>query len=300
MITMKRPLGAVAAVVLATSALALASAVLAPSAPAAQLKKVAEKTFDFAPGGEVVIESKNGRIVVEAWDRPSARVQVTRTVRAGDDKQAADLMAKLRADVEIEPGLLTIVSRYPKRTESKGFWDFLGRKVAAMDIHYYLQVPRETALSLETTNGEIRVRGIARDVSASTTNGDVRIAGATGSVEANTTNGAVELLYVAGSVEGQTTNGSIRADVKSLPDKGTIQLSTTNGNVLLSLPSTIGATLEAGTTNGKVTTAFPVTVRGSMSSKSIQGTIGRGGAVIELQTTNGNIEITKSGASAGR
>lgn len=277
------------------------AALLAASAPntahaTAQAKKIAEKVFPFVANGDVVIESMNGRIAIESWDRNDVRVQITRVVRAADDAQAEALLKELKADVNVTPGRIEIVSRYPKRREKMDLWDFLGRKVASMDIHYYLQVPRSTALSLETTNGDIQVRGVTRGIDATTTNGDVKIAGGGGSIEAGTTNGELRLLGVSGDVMGRTTNGSVRAEVRALDANGKVELATTNGNVVLSLPATLKATLTAGTTNGKVMTSFPLTVNGAMSSKSIEGTIGGGkGAVLELSTTNGNIQILKVG-----
>ena len=273
----------------------LAAAIGATDVSAAQVKKVAEKTFDFAAGGEIVIESSNGRIVVEGWDRPKARIQVTREVRAPDEKQAEELLKSLRADIQIYPSRIEIESRYPRRRRSSGLWDFLGRKVASMDIHYFVQVPRATSLALQTSNGEIRVRGISSTVDAATTNGDVSVSGAAGRVEAETTNGEVELLGVSGSIDGSTTNGSVRAELRSLARSERVRLTTTNGNVTLSLPASAKVTVDATTTNGRVSTAFPVTVGGVRSSKSITGTIGGGGATVSLVTTNGSIRIQKSG-----
>jgi hypothetical protein len=280
------------AVVLATAS--------AGAAAAAPIKRVTEKVFPFASGGEVVIHSRNGRIAIEAWDRPDVRVQITRVVRAADEQHAEELLKGLQADVELTPGRLRIDSRYPKRSEKVGFWDFLGRKVAAMDIHYYLQVPRATAVSLETSNGEIQVRGLTRSVEAATTNGDIRVTGAEGSVDAGTTNGEVVLLGVSGDVSGTSTNGSVRAEVRALGEKGRVELETTNGNVTVSLPANVKATLAAQTTNGKVSSSFPLTVSGAMSSKSIEGTIGGGkGATLSFSTTNGNITITKVAERGG-
>lgn len=265
-------------------------------APAATARKVAEKTFDFAPGGEIGIESRNGRIVIESWDRSEVRVQITRTVRAPDESRAQALLKELQADIEVTPGRLEIVSRYPKRRENVGFWDFLGQKVAAMDIHYYLQVPKSTAVALQTTNGEIRVRGTSRGVDASTTNGDIIVSGASGPIEVRTTNGAVRLLSVSGDVIGATTNGSVRAEIGALDVNDTVELQTTNGNVTVYLPAALKASVAATTTNGKVRSSFPLTLSGTMSTKSIRGTIGGGkGAALAFATTNGNVNVLKIG-----
>ncbi|HET9950197.1 MAG TPA: DUF4097 family beta strand repeat-containing protein [Candidatus Eisenbacteria bacterium] len=279
-------------------ALVLVAACAGSADAASQAKKVAEKTFPFEANGEVVIESRNGRIAIETWDRTDVRVQITRVVRAADDKHAEELLKGLQADVTVAPGKIHIVSRYPKRRENVGLWDFLGGKIAAMDIHYYLQVPKSTALRLETSNGEIQISGATRSVEASTTNGDVKIMGGSGSIDAETTNGELEIQGVSGDVSGRTTNGSVRAEIRSLGEKGSVELETTNGNVTVSLPAAIQATVSAATTNGKVTSSFPLTMSGAMSSKSIQGTIGGGdakGAALSFATTNGNIEILKIG-----
>jgi len=278
------------------AALALVSMGAETAFAAAHVKKVAEKTFEFAPNGVVSIESRNGRIVIEAWDRPEVRIQITRDVRAADDAQAQALLKELKADVELTPGRLEIVSRYPKRRENLGLWDFLGRKVAAVDIHYYLQVPKSTAVTLQTANGEIRVRGTTRSVEASTTNGDISVSGASGPVEVETTNGELKLLAISGDVTGTTTNGSVQVEIGSLAANGQVELQTTNGNVSVYLPSSLKASVAATTTNGKVTSSFPLTLNGAVTSKSIRGTIGGGkGAALAFTTTNGNIQMLKIG-----
>lgn len=281
--------GALLAVVVAVTACSSVGA-------AAQIKKVAEKVFPFEANGQIEIDSHNGKIAIESWDRNEVRVQITRVVRAGSDEQAQALLKDLRADVDLTPGRLQIVSRYPKRRESVGLWDFLGRKVGQTDIHYYLQVPRSTALQLQTTNGDIQVVGVTRSVDANTTNGNVKIAGGSGLIEVGTTNGELEMTGLSGNVTGRTTNGSVHAEVRSLDKDGAVALSTTNGNVVVTLPPGLKAKVSAGTTNGKVSTSFPLTVSGAVSSKTIQGTIGGGpGAALDFSTTNGDIRILKLG-----
>ena len=273
----------------------------APAALAAEIRNVGERTFPFAPGGEVVIASQNGRIVVEAWDKPQIRVQITRTVRAGDEARAKALMKGLRADVEVRPNQLRIQSRYPKIRENVGIWDILGGRVAALQIHYYLQVPRNTSFSLETSNGEVRVRGTRGDVEAVTVNGDVEVVGVVGALELQTTNGEIRLGGIRGAATAQTTNGGITADFASVSDRGVVDLSTTNGNVDASFPTDLRASFEATTTNGRVgLSGFEIKTRGMLTSKSILGVIGGGGAKVALRTTNGNIDVAPTGTRRKR
>ncbi len=277
-------------------AVAILVAGCAPWAGAAQLRQVTERVFPFDPGGELIIQSQNGRISVEAWDRPEVRVQITRVVRAGDDRRAEALMNELRADVSLGKGTIAIVSKYPKRSESVGIWDVLGQRVTSLNINYYVQVPARTRLDLETSNGELQIRGTAGSLTARTVNGDVEVTSVQGRVEVNTTNGHIRLVRIEGSAHAGTTNGGIEAELRKLSARGEVELATTNGNVVAVLPERLNATVEAMTTNGRVSVSYPLEKTGFTSSKTVQGKIGGGGALVKLRTTNGNIALKKVGA----
>jgi DUF4097 and DUF4098 domain-containing protein YvlB len=259
------------------------------------VRRVSERLVPFAPGGKVHIADKNGRLTVEGWPRREVRIQITRVVRAEDKAKAEELMKELSADVEVRKGRIDIVSRFPKRRESIGIWDILGRKVASLNINYYVQVPNETDLVLETSNGEVLARGLNGGVEASTTNGDIRVKEVKGDVTLTTTNGEIEMAGVSGEASARTTNGSVVAELRGIPSKGKVGLETTNGNVVAYLPKDVRTTLEAMTTNGRLSIAFPVAREGVMTSKSIRGTINGGGAKISIATTNGNVEVRRLG-----
>jgi len=228
---------------------------------------------------------------VEAWDRPQVRVQITREVRAKTDMKARELLKELSADVAVHPGEIRIESIYPKKKKVVGFWDLIGQSVQMANIHYYLQVPRSTSLALTTSNGAVRVRSVEGRVEASTTNGNVEASGIRGSLSARTTNGEVRLARIAGATDAETTNGGVEVELASVPTRGRMRIETTNGNIELTLPRELSAALEAETTNGRVNINYKLTTQGVISSKSIRGTIGGGGVRIELQTTNGDINV---------
>jgi len=214
-------------------------------------------------------------------------------VKRGDAAKAEELMKGLTSDVEVRKDRIDIESRFPKRSESIGLWDILGRKVASLQINYYVQVPSETSLLLETSNGEVRAGGMNGRITATTTNGDIRVEEIKGNVFLITTNGEVHVTNVSGGVSARPTNGTIIAQVLKVPTEGEVKLETTNGNVQTYFPSDLKATVEATTTNGRVSTAYPITSQGVMTSKSIRGTINGGGAKISLATTNGNVEMRR-------
>ena len=278
----------------AAAAIALgAAAALTAASPAgaAHLRNVSEKVFPLTAGGSIVIESTNGRIVVEAWDRSDVRVQITREVRAQSDQQARALLKELSADVSVHPGEIRIESIYPKKQKVVGLWDLIGHGVRSTNIHYYLQVPRRTSLDLSTSNGAIRVRAVEGRVEVATTNGDVDVSAVRGALSARTTNGEVRLARIEGAADAATTNGSVAVEMAALPASGTMELVTTNGNIELTLPREPHVNLEAQTTNGRVYVNYKLTTEGVISSKAIRGTIGGGGVRIDLRTTNGNVDV---------
>ena len=269
-------------------------------ATASQLRQVTEKVFSFEPGGELTIQSQNGSVTIEAWDRPEARIQITREVRAGSSEQAASLMKELRADVTIEHGRIAIQSQYPKRSETVGFLELFGQHVSALNIHYYVQVPSRTDLHLATSNGEVHVRGMVGEVAAKTLNGSIDVMSVSGAVRVSTTNGSIRILGIDGSAKAVTTNGTVTAELRRVPGGGPVELSTTNGDVVLMLPPGIRATVDAVTTNGRVSVGYPLQRgEGSRGYRLVQGTIAGGGTPLVLRTTNGNIVIRKLGTAEG-
>jgi DUF4097 and DUF4098 domain-containing protein YvlB len=268
-------------------------------ATASQLRQVTEKVFSFEPGGELTIQSQNGSVTIEAWDRPEARIQITREVRAGSSEQAASLMKELRADVTIEKDRIAIKSEYPKRSETVGFLELFGQHVSALNIHYYVQVPSRTDLHLATSNGEVHVRGMVGEVAAKTLNGSIDVMSVAGPVRVSTTNGSIRVLGIDGSAKAVTTNGTVTAELRK-SDGGPVELSTTNGDVMLMLPPEIRATVDAVTTNGRVSVGYPLQRgEGSRGYRLVQGTIAGGGTPLVLRTTNGNIVIRKLGTAEG-
>jgi hypothetical protein len=144
-------------------------------------------------------------------------------------------------------------------------------------LNFNVKVPRGVVLKAMTTNGGIRGRDLNSVVEAATTNGNVDVA-------------------TSEWVSGRTTNGGVTVAMGSAKWSGEIELMTTNGSVHASLPASAEFKVRAATTNGGIHTDFPVTVMGSFGSKDLSGTVGGGGRDLRMATTNGGIEIRKSGS----
>jgi hypothetical protein len=93
-------------------------------------------------------------------------------------------------------------------------------------------------------------------VDASTTNGDLSVTGVTAEVVANTTNGSVRAESTGGPVRAHTTNGNVTARMRDLGSARDLDFATTNGSVIVEVPSSLGAEVDMSTTNGHVSSDF--------------------------------------------
>jgi DUF4097 and DUF4098 domain-containing protein YvlB len=160
-------------------------------------------------------------------------------------------------------------------------------------VNYEVKVPEGCRLELvRSTNGDVELAGRFGEVKAGTTNGDIRLESVRGRAELSTTNGSIRAYDVSGAISAETTNGGIVLELRELTED--IRADTTNGSIKLRLAGEPNARLVARTTNGSISTDFPITITGRINSRRrLEGTLGKGGPFIELETTNGSITISR-------
>lgn len=224
--------------------------------------EVREQTL-AASGGVLSVDGRqNGGVSVKGWDQNQilvrARVQTGATT-AGE----AEELAK---QITIETSGGKIFASGPDN-----------RRDYHWDVSYEVFVPRRSDLSLETHNG-----GIA-------------LAGVNGRIEFNALNGGVVLKQVGGNVHGTTTNGGVVVELAGDRwDGETLDVRTTNGGIVMSVPENYSAHLETGTVNGSLSIDFPVTVQGRIT-REIAVNLGSGGPTVRAMTTNGGVRIRRAG-----
>jgi len=216
-------------------------------------------------GGAISVDGRqNGGVQVKGWDQN--QILVRARVQTGATSQAeADELAK---QIQIETGGARIFASGPEN-----------RKDSHWDVSYEVFVPRRSDLSLDTHNGGIVISEVS------------------GRIEFNALNGGVVLKHVAGSVHGATTNGGLVVELAGDRwDGETLDVKTTNGGIVMSVPDNYSAHLETGTVNGSISVDFPVTVTGR-NTKELAVNLGSGGPTVRAVTTNGGIRIKRIGAN---
>lgn len=154
-----------------------------------------------------------------------------------------------------------------------------------------LQVPSRTDLKLATAN-----------------NGAIAVEGVEGDLEINNPNGAITLTRVGGSIVANSVNDRVKAVVTSVSTRPMAFTSLT-GDVDVTFPASLKATLKLRSDTGNVLTDFDVTplqpptgvqdtrreggrVR-TENHRFIYGAVNGGGPEIELRTFNGNVYVRR-------
>ena len=212
-------------------------------------------------GATIAIDGRqNGGVAVKGWDQGQVLVRARVQTGAPTAEEARALAQQIR----IETSGSKIFASGPDR-----------RKDYHWDVSYEVFVPRRADISVETHNGGISIVEV------------------NGRIDFTAVNGGVVLKKVGGAVRGATTNGGLVIELTGDRWEGeSLDVSTTNGGVVMSVPENYSANLQTGTVNGSVDVDFPVTVQGKIS-KQIAVNLGSGGPTVKAMTTKGGVKIKK-------
>jgi DUF4097 and DUF4098 domain-containing protein YvlB len=152
---------------------------------------------------------------------------------------------------------------------------------------------------LEHINGGIRFHTSRADFQLARLDGEAEIHRdaeisadqAMGPVVITTHNGNVTLDRAAGNVWVTETNGTI--DLTAAPTLGSITLEDRNGSIQVTLPENAGYTIQAATTNGDIESDLQLAAGGTENDKMLSGTVGAGGPLVHITTTNGDVSVHK-------
>jgi hypothetical protein len=158
--------------------------------------------------------------------------------------------------------------------------------------------------TVSTSGGNVIVGKVTGNANLGTAGGDIELKGASGKVKAHTSGGDVNLENITGSVDARTSGGEVSAEL--IPSgKGGSKLSSSGGNIRLSIAPQSKATIEATIRlNGWGFHKNQYVVRSEFPKESYETDtdageihavykLNGGGELIELNTTNSDIEIHK-------
>jgi len=270
-------------------------------------------SFPQTAGGSLRVDNFNGSVEISGWDKNTIDIDGT--------KYASTEYRLKEMKIEITPSGNSLNIRTLPPIDRHG----------NAGARYTIHVPKHTELeSIVSSNGAIRVESIEGSSHVRTSNGSVHATMLVGPLEVQTSNGSIDVSEVTGDTTLHSSNGSIRADVRKgrfgaqtsngsitvhlqEPDSNAVRLESSNGHIDLTmdaarevkattsnstitvrLPGTADATVNAHTSNSSIICDFDVSVHGGMISKHrLEGTIGRGGPLLDLGTSNGSIKLLR-------
>jgi DUF4097 and DUF4098 domain-containing protein YvlB len=187
-----------------------------------------------------------------------------------------------------------------------------------------------TGLTVEEDHNEVRVGtdSVQRTIDVTVTvpshasvalrsvnDGNILVEGVDGELDVNNTNGNVTLSNVSGSAVAHALNGRILVSFQRVNAQKPMAFSSLNGNIDLTFPADLKATLSLRTDNGEILSDFDVQLQATAQQptvedgradggkyrvkfdKTLRGTINGGGQEIQIKNFNGNIYLRKAGGS---
>lgn len=238
-------------------AVLLSLALAMAAVPGFAISKEFNQTYSLQPGGTFDLQNVNGTVEVQGWDRDLVEVHAVKTAKVRESD-----LERVSIDVSAKPSGVSIQTRYPQDE---------GVEVA---VEYLIHVPHGAKVEhLGTVNGTLRVAGVDEVDDLRTVNGNIEV------YEANS------------DVRAHTTNGNVRLELAHLHGVTATVAETTNGSVVLALPSNSEADLEARCLNGNFQSELPFALESTLKPREIHGKLGRGGSPIKLHTINGAIRV---------
>jgi DUF4097 and DUF4098 domain-containing protein YvlB len=157
---------------------------------------------------------------------------------------------------------------------------------------FEVRVPTRTNLKLSALN-----------------DGVITVENVEGDLEIENVNGPVVLTNVSGSVVANSLNGGVKAQLTRVTAQKAMAFTSLNGNVDVTLPATLKATLKMRSDQGDIFSDFDVQLRSVPTTpdsnpraggklrlevnRSIYGAVNGGGPEIELRTFNGSVFLRK-------
>jgi DUF4097 and DUF4098 domain-containing protein YvlB len=252
------------------------------------------------PGSSFSASTDDGSVTVRGLDTSECTVQA-KVVTYAETQEAAEELAR-QIDVRLEPagnGLRVAIDRPPVIHN------------AHFGVSLDVEVPTQTNLTLQTSDGAVKITRVTGTTDAKTSDGSIEAEGLEGNVTLRTSDGGIHVSEIrVDSLDVRTSDGSIRCrnitatrmechtsdgaiEIEFAPDAPkavNVNATTSDGSITFTAPPGLSAAIEADTDDGSIRTQLPITVQGKIG-KSLRGTVGGGEGKVRLRTNDGSITI---------
>lgn len=279
------------------------------------MRIVLDTTYRFGPNGLLDAEQVSGEIAVGTWDRPEVRVRawiergrvlselsssrVRLRVEGERDSRGNRKLGDSRYEITVPAGTRVRAASVSGNVRVSGS----GSEVEATSVSGDVAVSNAVGLaSVTSVSGDVRIQRVRGDLTIRSVSGDVTVEDAEGDVRASSVSGDLNLLRLRSrSVTAKSTSGDVDF-LGTIDGDGRYQFTTHSGDVRLSLADGVGADVSVRTFSGELDSAFPITLggRNRASARSMEFTLGNGGARITAETFSGDVTLRRSDGRSRR
>jgi hypothetical protein len=243
-----------------------------------------EKRYSVGPGADVTLETFDGSVKVQSWDRPEVLVAIE---KRGPDREMA---AAIEVTATQTGDRIEIRAHQPK-----GQHDFVGiGNVQSASVSFVVSVPRAVTLTTQTGDGSINVENVDGTINLRSGDGSIRATSVAGDVTARTEDGSIHLEGAMAALRAETGDGSVVIEAQEgSVMKGDWNVSTGDGSIVFRVPATFNADIDASSRDGSV--------RGELTGlehertdngrEALKGRLGAGGHRVTLRSGDGSIRV---------
>jgi DUF4097 and DUF4098 domain-containing protein YvlB len=147
-------------------------------------------------------------------------------------------------------------------------------------------------IKFHTSRTDFQLARLDGDIEISA-NSDLSTTDALGPVTLTTRNRNINLERIGGDVSVTNRNGSV--EVTSAPPLSNVTVENRNGSVTVTVPEQSSFAYQFDATNGDIESDFSdiKVPDGGLQKKTISGTTGRGGSLLRITTSQGDISVKK-------
>ena len=145
--------------------------------------------------------------------------------------------------------------------------------------------------TLKSVTGHVKVRDLRGNAIIETSRADADVKLFKGDMKFNSDHGSLDVASLYGTVDAKSNSGDIEVKAKSKDFDKPLRLETASGDIYLSIPTKTPADVKLKTTKGSIKTQFPIKPERGIASYEAAGKINGGGAMVELHSQSGDIEL---------
>ena len=276
-----------------------------------------EKSCPLTPGQPVTVSfhDSDGDVKVASSEESAVHLKVWKETDVRDSARAQRLLDEITVDVSQKDNDVRIEIRHP-HNRWFFFWIWDSHRVR---VRSEVVLPKECRLVASTSDGSITATQVKGDLSFKTSDGNIRLTEAEGHLQVRSSDGAIVLDNVHGDVEAHASDGKIEVSgvltglnlkasdgdisVRVLPGSRMTsdwEIGASDGNIEAAVAPDFAAQLWLHTSDGDINCVLPVTVEGRTTGHNVRGTLGAGGSLLTITTSDGDITLRPLSSSLRR